>query len=427
MMNSRQLNLAFSGKGLGLPARASEAEARRRVAITAIALERYRNRHGFYPATLTNLVPEFLKTTPIDFMDGQPLRYRFAAGDHFVLYSVGLDCADNGGEMAQSDAKRTRAPFGGNGPPAGFGIGLGTDLVWPRPASPAEIEAQKAAEQTQTDVRLAEMDERKQVAKNEAEVQRKQTIDRLLAEAGTWKATSPSSMTNPAGPIFNGKPLGELLRNKTAATTNQPNLLEILTVKQIITGAEPDTATFELPVNYDVATSLGRIHLVVDGGLAASISFGDGERQTCKRATNGNCLLGWDTTYNPPGMHAIQAEFIGTKDPYREDDEHTLKVQGPPLPYLSTNLCQFDAAYASFNESGAILYARLAESNGNYIIKIRSPSGELVRTLKGSTTNGVVKVHWDLKDEHGRRYTNDSFDSTFDITLPDSGRSQTMK
>jgi hypothetical protein len=75
----------------------AKAEAQRRVIITAIALERYRARHGAYPATLALLAPDFFKTVPEDFMDGQPLRYRPTNDGHFVLYSVGFDFKDDGG------------------------------------------------------------------------------------------------------------------------------------------------------------------------------------------------------------------------------------------------------------------------------------------------------------------------------------------
>jgi hypothetical protein len=169
------------------------------------------------------------------------------------------------------------------------------------------------------------------------------------------------------------------------------------------------------------------MHLVVDGGLDASSVGEEGERQTCQRSTNGDCLLGWDTTYDAPGTHAIQAEFIGTTDETKEDEENTLRFRGPAAPYFSTNLCQFSSAYSHFDRSGAFLYAKLAESKGNYTIEITSPTGEHVRTFKGGTTNGVVKVRWDLNDEHGHRYTNDFFESVWDISLPDSGRSQKMK
>jgi hypothetical protein len=39
-------------------------------AVTALALERYHGRHGLYLNSLQELVPEQLKTAPIDFMDG---------------------------------------------------------------------------------------------------------------------------------------------------------------------------------------------------------------------------------------------------------------------------------------------------------------------------------------------------------------------
>ncbi len=53
--------------------------------------------------------------------------------------------------------------------------------------------------------------------------------------------------------------------------------------------------------------------------------------------------------------------------------------------------------------------------------------GQPLKTISGSTTNGLLAERWDLIDEQGRRFTNNFFDSVFHITLPDSGRSQTMK
>jgi hypothetical protein len=155
MMNLKSMTIAYQGRGVGLLGRAAEAEARRRLIITAIALERYRGRHGTYPATLAELTPELLKSAPVDFMDGKPLRYRQMDGSRFVLYSVGLDCVDDGGQLVPSE---TRGPayvrlqsgglaarsFAATG---GLGILSGTDLVWPRAASDADIKAQKEEEQ----------------------------------------------------------------------------------------------------------------------------------------------------------------------------------------------------------------------------------------------------------------------------------------
>jgi hypothetical protein len=70
---------------------------------------------------------------------------------------------------------------------------------------------------------------------------------------------------------------------------------------------------------------------------------------------------------------------------------------------------------------------RLVESNGLYSIELTSPAGAHLKTLTGRTSNGVIKAHWNLIDDHGRRYTDESFNSTFTVRLLDSGLTQTMK
>jgi hypothetical protein len=112
-----------SGGKMVLWGRASEAEARRRLIVTAIALERFRLQNGNYPQSLNELVPRFLNVPPIDFMDGQPLRYRRTDDGHFILYSVGLDCHDDGGIMRMPN----QSPLS---PRNNF------DLVWPLPVNP---------------------------------------------------------------------------------------------------------------------------------------------------------------------------------------------------------------------------------------------------------------------------------------------------
>jgi hypothetical protein len=309
--------------------------------------------------------------------------------------------------------------------PAGFAPPQATDLVWPRPASDAEVQARQAEEKKRAEAEKAAAEERQAEAEKQVEMERHATIEKLLAEAEARKAAPQSSGARPKEPSYQGRPLGTLLRNEKAAGTNHLTLDELLTVQPITTGGEPDTATFEVRMSYDAVTNCGRIHLVVDGGMDGASRGEEGERQTCERATNGNCLLGWNATYDPPGRHAIQAEFIATKDEGKE--EEALKVKGPPVLFVSTNICQFDAIYDRFDSRGATLYARLPESNGVYTIELKTPAGVHIRTLTGSTSNGVIKVHWNLVDDHGQRYAKDSFDSVFHVTLPDSARSQTIK
>jgi hypothetical protein len=78
---------------------ATEAEclARLRLGWTAVALEQFRAGHGYqYPATLSELAPEYLSAIPADPFDGQPLRYEKKGGG-YALYSIGPDLKDDSG------------------------------------------------------------------------------------------------------------------------------------------------------------------------------------------------------------------------------------------------------------------------------------------------------------------------------------------
>src|SRR5438876_1076887 len=81
-----------------------------RLAVVSIAIKRYQLRHGKLPAGLDGLVPEFLAEVPRDRMDGKPLRYRVNAQAGFMLYSVGSDGIDNGGDGAQANGPSPSTP-----------------------------------------------------------------------------------------------------------------------------------------------------------------------------------------------------------------------------------------------------------------------------------------------------------------------------
>jgi hypothetical protein len=76
--------------------REAKASAELSLATTAIAIERFRNGHGRLPATLDELVPEFLRMTPTDPFDDSSLRYRQLVTG-YALYSIDSDGQDDGG------------------------------------------------------------------------------------------------------------------------------------------------------------------------------------------------------------------------------------------------------------------------------------------------------------------------------------------
>lgn len=105
-------------------------EAVRQLAVTAIALKRYQLRHGHLAADLAALAPEFLGGVPGDPVDGQPLRYRPNKDGSFLLYSIGEDGVDGGGD-----------PRPANEASKSLYWGKGRDWVWPQAASAEEVEA----------------------------------------------------------------------------------------------------------------------------------------------------------------------------------------------------------------------------------------------------------------------------------------------
>jgi hypothetical protein len=77
----------------------------------ACALERYRLAHGEYPGTLDALVPQFIEKLPRDIIGGAPLIYRTTADGKFLLYSVGWNEKDDGGQQEMPQTKNGAVDF----------------------------------------------------------------------------------------------------------------------------------------------------------------------------------------------------------------------------------------------------------------------------------------------------------------------------
>jgi len=104
--------------------RAVQVETERQMTLAVIALKRFELRHGKLPSSLEALVPEFLATVPYDYMSAKPLRYRVGSDGRYVIYSVGEDGQDDGGDPKP-------------GPGQANGLWTGRDAVWPAPAKEA--------------------------------------------------------------------------------------------------------------------------------------------------------------------------------------------------------------------------------------------------------------------------------------------------
>jgi hypothetical protein len=109
-------------------AKVIKVEAARQLTVTAIALRRFQLKNGNYPEKLSQLTPDFLASVPLDPVDGQPLRYRREQDGWFLLYSIGEDGKDDGGDPRPVEGTQS------------FQWQHGRDWVWPQPATGAEIQ-----------------------------------------------------------------------------------------------------------------------------------------------------------------------------------------------------------------------------------------------------------------------------------------------
>jgi hypothetical protein len=108
--------------------RAMVLETAKNMTVAAIALKRYELQHQQFPPTLDSLTPAILKTIPLDYMNGQVLHYRKNSDGTFLLYSVGENGADDGGNSPSHKWWEL------------YWIADTLDLVWPQPATAAEVQ-----------------------------------------------------------------------------------------------------------------------------------------------------------------------------------------------------------------------------------------------------------------------------------------------
>lgn len=76
--------------------------------LAVVGLELYKLDNGRYPESLEPLSEGYVRQMPMDPWSGGPLRY-VRAGEGFVLYGIGLDFTDNGGQRPDPDQPEAQA------------------------------------------------------------------------------------------------------------------------------------------------------------------------------------------------------------------------------------------------------------------------------------------------------------------------------
>jgi len=184
-----------------------------------------------------------------------------------------------------------------------------------------------------------------------------------------------------------------------------------------VSGPQAEIATFEIPVSYNIVTNTGIAQLFFNG---VCVSLED-----ITNAADGNTLLNWNTTYEPPGQHFLQAQFTLNES---GGPTSVNLGSGPLLPYYSDNVLQFFESDSYFDTNGAYLDAQLPELDASYVISLYDPSTNpetLITAITNSTSNGMIQENWNgTYADDDTPFTGAEVDAVYDVTLLDSGFGQ---
>lgn len=109
MAYRRRMNIGAFEVGTSATRAANEA-VRQRVALTVLAIERFRRANGAaLPTSIDALVPQFLGSVPIDPFTGAALKFMHNAQGYRV-YSVGMNRTDDGGDWSNEAVRYAAAP-----------------------------------------------------------------------------------------------------------------------------------------------------------------------------------------------------------------------------------------------------------------------------------------------------------------------------
>jgi hypothetical protein len=195
----------------------------------------------------------------------------------------------------------------------------------------------------------------------------------------------------------------------------------LLDLTQVITGEEPQIVTFKVPIDYSALTAIGGLNLNINGV--------DATLEEINPDSDGKCLIAWNTAFDPPGVHYLQAHITvdGATTDLQSSASAIDSAMGGLSMFASDNVLQFFEDGSMFDSSGAYLDAQLPENDATFTIQLYDASvtpQTLIRTIGPNTTSsGMIREDWNVTcADNVTPFTGDAVDAVFNVTLTDSGR-----
>jgi hypothetical protein len=181
-----------------------------------------------------------------------------------------------------------------------------------------------------------------------------------------------------------------------------------LTLKQVITGEEPDIATFEVPLSYDMLTNIGSLNLKMNGITTTMNGV--------ERATNGNTHIYFAITFDPAGQHYLQAQLTIDTGAWQEGAVRL--ADSSLLPFYSTNILQFFENNSMFDDTSAYLDAKLFVSSADYTIDLYDTSTTprtWIMSITNSTSSEMIQEEWGMTNADGSPFTGNEIEAYYNV------------
>lgn len=215
-----------------------------------------------------------------------------------------------------------------------------------------------------------------------------------------------NDLYNPAYDDVDLSGSGLVGRIKKSLGLNPTNTSNPLNVAQISLDEETDIATIEIPINFDTVTNIGSLKLNLSG-VSATMSG-------IERATNGNTLLYYATTFDAAEPTFLQAEL--KVESGFADETTTRSAYGPVLAFDADNLFQFFENNSMFDDSSAYLDAKVAAPGAEYAIELYDPSTTpptFLFAITNTTSDGNIQEEWNLVCADSSTYTGTELEAKY--------------
>jgi hypothetical protein len=128
-------------------------------------------------------------------------------------------------------------------------------------------------------------------------------------------------------------------------------------------------------------------------------------------------LLEFNGSELHPGTNRIRIDFVIYNF---TNINQCLFATSPITNFVSPDICHINTNAPPRGDKAVVLRADLSVSNADYSIKLWQQFDGYMKTIVGSTTNGVINETWNRNDDVGNVYESGVVTATYHVVVSNS-------